>query len=136
MADANLFAPIAAKLHCREVWESACQAAPSLRKISRNSVEYAFEPLDNFGKVIEEVDTKGASTAKACQTLGVAKGATAVEIKSGMFVCVCVCVCVRERERERERERCVHAHVCVCVCVHTHVCVCVCVCVYVICIDV
>jgi len=106
MADANLFAPIAAKLHCREVWESACQSAPSLRKISRNSVEYAFEPLDNFGKVIEEVDTKGASTAKAYQTLGVAKGASAAEIKSGMYVCVCAraraVYVYRERGRERE----------------------------------
>jgi hypothetical protein len=42
MADHNLFAPIAAKLHCREVWESACQAAPSLRKLPRNAVEYGM----------------------------------------------------------------------------------------------
>lgn len=82
MADCSLFAPIAAKLHCREVWESACQAAPSLRKISRNSIEYAYEPLDNFGAVLEEVDAKGASTSKAYQVLGVAKGASAAEIKS------------------------------------------------------
>jgi hypothetical protein len=45
MADHNLFAPIAAKLHCREVWESACQAAPSLRKLPRNSIEYGKHSL-------------------------------------------------------------------------------------------
>ena len=51
IANHNMFAPIAAKLHCREVWESACQSSPSLRKIPRNAIEYAFEPLDNFGVV-------------------------------------------------------------------------------------
>ena len=45
MADHNLFAPIAAKLHCREVWESACQAAPSLRKLPRNTIEYGNHSL-------------------------------------------------------------------------------------------
>jgi hypothetical protein len=82
MANHNLFAPIAAKLHCREVWESTCQAAPSLRKLPRNAIEYAFEPLDGFGAVIEEVDKKGGSTAAAYKALGLEKGATADEIKS------------------------------------------------------
>jgi len=82
MADHNLFAPIATKLHCREVWESACQAAPSLRKLPRNSIQYAYEPLDNFGSVIEEVDGKGGSTAQAYKTLSLEKGSTAAEIKS------------------------------------------------------
>jgi hypothetical protein len=82
IADHNLFAPIAAKLHCREVWESACQSAPSLRKLPRNSIEYAFEPLDTFGDVIEVVDGKGASTANALKTLGVSKGASAADIKA------------------------------------------------------
>jgi len=27
-----------------KVWESACQAAPSLRKVARNTIQYAFEP--------------------------------------------------------------------------------------------
>jgi len=82
MADHNLFAPIAAKMHCREVWESACQAAPSLRKVARNTIQYAFEPLDNFGSVIEEVDGKGGSTAGAYKTLGLEKGATPADIKA------------------------------------------------------
>ena len=119
MANHNLFAPIAAKLHCREVWESTCQAAPSLRKLPRNAIEYAFEPLDGFGAVIEEVDKKGGSTAAAYKALGLEKGATADEIKSAHRKLIVKLHPDRvsslpaeeqvkeaeRRERERERER-------------------------------
>eukprot|EP00961_Rhodomonas_salina_P131245 1766293-Rhodomonas_salina.3 len=42
--------PAAVKRLRREVWECACQSAPNLAKFPRASVEFAVEPLDNFGQ--------------------------------------------------------------------------------------
>ncbi|EKX48297.1 hypothetical protein GUITHDRAFT_105904 [Guillardia theta CCMP2712] len=82
MADANLIAPLVVKKMCREIWECACQGSPSLRRLPRNFIEYAYEPLDNFGDVMEEVNSKKDDVQRAYQTLGLAKGASAAEVKA------------------------------------------------------
>jgi hypothetical protein len=48
----------------REVWECACQVSPTLRKVARDAVEYAYEPLDGFHNILEEARSNGGSAAE------------------------------------------------------------------------
>lgn len=48
----------------REVWECACQVSPTLRKVGRDAVEYAMEPLDGFHNILAEARSNGGSAAE------------------------------------------------------------------------
>ena len=53
------------------LFEAGCQAYPTLRKLPRESFEYAYEPLDAFQKLVyESIPHRYERRAKAAQVLG------------------------------------------------------------------
>ncbi|KOO53671.1 comm domain-containing protein 9 [Chrysochromulina tobinii] len=66
----------------KEILEGGCQAFPSLRKVPRETIEYAFESLDSFEKhVYEGLQGRSERRADAARTLGIESGASMKEIK-------------------------------------------------------
>ena len=66
----------------KEVLESGSQSQPSLRKVGRDSLEYAFEPLDSFEThVYEGLQGRSERRGEAAQTLGLEASATASDVK-------------------------------------------------------
>jgi hypothetical protein len=82
MADPNLGAPLGIKAMRREIFESICQNAPSLRKVPREALAFGFEPLDIFTGILEEVNGATTSSVDAWKVLGLDKGADAGTIKA------------------------------------------------------
>mgnify|MGYP006892433221 CR=1 FL=1 len=68
MADPNLGAPLGIKAMRREIFESICQNAPSLRKVPREALAFGFEPLDIFTGSLKRsmVRRRRASTRGRC----------------------------------------------------------------------
>ena len=57
-ANPNSVVPSAVGASVKEILEGGCQAFPSLRKVPRETIEYAFEPLDSFEKHVYEVSDR------------------------------------------------------------------------------
>jgi hypothetical protein len=53
--------PSAVGASVKEILEGGCQAFPSLRKVPRETIEYAFESLDSFEKHVYEVSDRLAA---------------------------------------------------------------------------
>ena len=67
---------------CREVLEAGSQTFPSLRKVGRETIEYSFEPLDEFEKhVYDGLVGRGERRSDALKTLGLESGASAADVK-------------------------------------------------------
>ena len=74
--------PSALGASVKEVLEGGAQGQPSLRKVARETVEYAFEPLDSFEThVYEGLQSRSEKRNEARETLGVEAGASAREVK-------------------------------------------------------
>ena len=66
----------------KEVVEGGAQNIPSLRKVARETVEYAYEPLDSFeSHVYEGLQGRTERRFEAATILGVDPGAGAGEVK-------------------------------------------------------
>jgi len=67
---------------CREIVECGCQAIPVLRKASRASMQYAFEPSDSWRThVYDGLFSRADRRKTAASALGVEIGASAAEVK-------------------------------------------------------
>lgn len=67
---------------CREVLESGCSTFPSLRKVARETIEYGYEPLDDFEThVYSGLVGRGARRADALTVLGLEPGSSAADVK-------------------------------------------------------
>lgn len=81
-ANPNSLVPSAVGASVKEILEGGCQAFPSLRKVPRETIEYAFESLDSFEKhVYEGLQGRSERRADAARTLGIESGASMKEIK-------------------------------------------------------
>jgi hypothetical protein len=82
LSDPTELVPSALGACVREVVEGAGQAQPALRKVGRESLEYAFEPLDSFEThVYEGLQGRAERRGEASKTLGLEGGASAGEVK-------------------------------------------------------
>ena len=80
--DPTALVPSALGACVKEVVEGAAQNIPSVRKVARETVEYAFEPLDSFeSHVYEGLQGRAERRSEAAKTLGVESGASAGEVK-------------------------------------------------------
>ena len=80
--DPQSLVPSALGASVKEVLEGGAQGQPSLRKVARETVEYAFEPLDSFEThVYEGLQSRSEKRDEARETLGVEAGASAREVK-------------------------------------------------------
>lgn len=74
--------PSALGASVKEVLEGGSQAQPALRKVGRETFEYAYEPLDSFEThVYEGLQGRGERRSEAAETLGVAADASAGDVK-------------------------------------------------------
>ena len=66
----------------KEVLEAVCQSQSAMRKVGRETIEYAYEPLDSFEThVYEGLTTRAERRSEAVKTLGIEKGASAKAVK-------------------------------------------------------
>lgn len=74
--------PSAVGAHVKEVIEGASQSISVLRKVARETLEYAYEPLDSFeSHVYEGLQGRTERRGDAYKTLGIEPGASAGEVK-------------------------------------------------------
>lgn len=80
--DPTTFAPSALGACVKEVLEGGSQAQPVLRKVARDTIEYAYEPLDQFeSHVYEGMQGRAERRSEAAKTLGVESSASAGDVK-------------------------------------------------------
>jgi len=80
--DPAAFVPSALGACLPVVVEGGAQAFPTLRKLGRETLEYAYEPLDSFEThVLEGLQGRTERRVDAAETLGVDVGASAVAVK-------------------------------------------------------
>jgi len=81
-ADPNGLVPSAVGASVKEILEGACLNFPSLRKVPRETLQYATEPLDSFeSHVYEGLQGRAERRAEAKKTLGIEGSASAAEVK-------------------------------------------------------
>jgi hypothetical protein len=81
-ADHSALMPSAVGASAREIFECGCKCQSSLRKVDRNTVEYAFENQDSFElHVYEGLNGRADRRTSAYETLGLEDGATPGEVK-------------------------------------------------------
>ncbi|KAL3682336.1 hypothetical protein R1sor_000358 [Riccia sorocarpa] len=81
--EASIILPQALPVLCREVAECAAKGAVALRSISRNCLEYAYEPAEAFWEhVMSGSQMQLSSTECPYGVLGLPKGAPATEVRT------------------------------------------------------